>query len=70
MKYIVLEIQKTGDVVTTISTVYDDRPHADASFYTILSVCALSTLDKHGAMIINENGAVVKSEVYERTVQD
>lgn len=70
MKYIVLEIQKTGDVVSTIATVYDDRPHADAAFYSLLAVCALSTLDKHGAMIINENGAVVKSEVYERTVSE
>lgn len=69
MKYIVLEIQKNASgTVSTLATVYDDRPHAEAAFYSLLAVCALSNLQKHGAMLMNENGIVIKSEMYERDV--
>lgn len=67
MKYFVLEIQKSADGnVATLTTTYDDKEHAEAGFYSLLAVCALSSLPKHGAMLITENGAVLKTEIYIR----
>lgn len=69
MKFIVLEIQKNASgTVSTLATGYDDRPHADAGYYSLLAVCALSNLPKHGAMLITEDGEVYKSEMYTRKI--
>ena len=66
MKYIVLEIQKSAQgTVSTLATTYDDKPHADAGYYSLLAVCALSALPKHGALLMNENGIVLKYEMFE-----
>lgn len=71
MKYIVLEIQKSANgAVALLATAYDDKPHADAAFYSLLAVCALSSLPKHGAMLINENGVTLRSETYERAITE
>lgn len=71
MKFIVLEIQKNAsETVSILATAYDDKPHADAAFYSLLAVCALSNLRKHGAMLINENGVTLRSEMYERPVSE
>ena len=65
MKYFVLEIQKTSQgVVSTLTTSYDDEAHAEAAFYSLLAVCALSSLAKHGAMLVTEDGVVCKAEMY------
>ena len=71
MKYIVLEIQKSAQgAVSTLATTYDDKPHADAGYYSLLAVCALSGLPKHGAMLIGENGNTIKSEMYQNGVAE
>ena len=69
MKYFVLEIQKSSQgAVSTLTTAYDDLPHAEAGYYSLLAVCALSNLVKHGAMLITEDGEVIKSEMYNHNV--
>lgn len=69
MKYILMEIQKSSEgVVSTIVSSYDDEPHAEAAFYSLLSVCTLSSLPKHGALLMTEDGVVCKAEMYRREV--
>ena len=71
MKYFVIEIQKSAQgAVATLVTAYDDEPHADAGYYSLLAVCALSNLPKHGAMLITEDGEVYKSEMYTRKITE
>ena len=67
MKYLVLEIQKNAEgAVATLVTAYDDLPHAEAGFYSLLAVCALSSLPKHGAILMDENGVSYEAKMYKR----
>ena len=62
MKYILLEIQKNnaGELSTLITT-YDDKPHANAGFYSLAAVCELSDVPVHSAILMKESGKVVNS---------
>lgn len=65
MKYFVVEIQKNSEgTVSMLHNAYDDLNHAEAAYHSLLAVCALSELPRHGAMIIAENADVLKSEMY------
>ena len=62
---IVLEIQKNKDKVSIISNQYEEINTAENKYHTILAYAAVSDVEVHTAMIINEYGLVVKSEQYE-----
>ena len=63
MKYLVLEIQ-LGDTVSTIISDYDNLNQAESKYHQILTAAAISNIYKHSAMIINEEGRVLKVECY------
>lgn len=63
MKYLVLEIQ-LGDTVSTIISDYDDLNQAESKYHQVLTAAAISNIYKHSAMIINEEGRVLKVECY------
>ena len=67
MKYLLMEIQKNdAGTVSTIVTAYDDLAHAEAGFYSLMSVVVLSSLVKHGAILMDENGVALKAEMCNR----
>ena len=66
MKYLVLEIQTAADgKVSTLITAKDSLNEAMSAFYTILAAAAVSSVPVHAAVLMMNNGAVVKSEVFD-----
>lgn len=69
MLYYVIELQsnKSG---ACIPVVYTDRNQAEAKYHDILKYAAVSDVRKHGAILCNEDGFVIKSEVYNHEVPE
>jgi len=67
MHYLVIEIQTNEGVMSVLNYQYNDLPTAEQQYYLILSSAAVSTLDVHAAMIVDENGFVIKNNSYRHT---
>ncbi len=63
--YIVLEIQDTAVLVNS----YDTRNEAENKYHTILAYAAISTVEKHSAVMITNDGTFIKSESFEHEVE-
>ena len=63
MIFYVIEIQ-TDTTGAIIPFTFTDRDQAEAKYHSLLAVCATSSVAKHGAMLFNEDGFILKSEVY------
>lgn len=61
--YIVLEIQ-TSTTVATLVNAYEDRNQAESKYHQILTAAALSSVPKHSAVLMNDEGQTIKSETY------
>lgn len=64
MVYYVLEIQTNNGAGAVIPFYFTDRDQAESKYHSLLSVAAVSEVDKHGAMLFNEDGFMIKSEIY------
>lgn len=65
--FIVLEIQKNDDNVSVLTNQYEELGTAENKYHTILAYAAVSEVDVHTAVIINEYGLVIKREQYDHT---
>jgi hypothetical protein len=67
--YFVLEIQinETGSI---LPYAFDNRADAEAKYHAILSVAAKSTVPKHSAVLMAENGITLKQESYFHEVEE
>ena len=63
--YIVLEIQKNGDAMAHLVSQHDTLQEAESKFHQVLAAAAVSSVDKHSAVLIEENGALLRTECYE-----
>ena len=61
--YIVLEIQASDTIATTINS-YEDRNTAESRYHQILAAAAMSTVPHHSAVLMNEIGNTIKSDSY------
>lgn len=64
MIFYVIEIQTGTESGAIIPFSFSDRNQAEAKYHSLLAVCATSSVPKHGAMLFNEDGFILKSEVY------
>lgn len=64
--FIVIEIQ-TSDNVATLVNAYDNRPQAESKYHQILTAAAVSTVPKHGAIMLTDEGERLKNECYIHT---
>lgn len=62
--FIVIEIQ-TSEQVTTIVNSYESRDEAESKYHQILMYAAQSGVPKHGAVMMTEEGTLIKRECYE-----
>lgn len=70
MTYIVIELQTNAAGQTAnLVTAYDNLPQAENKFHTILAAAAVSTVPKHAAVILNEDGLIVKQWCYDHTAE-
>ena len=67
--YYVIEFQSdaTGGCLPAS---YTNRADAEEKYHQVLQFAAKSEVRKHGAMIINEDGFVLKSEFYNHTTPE
>lgn len=62
--YYVIEIQTNPNQGSIIPFSYTDRNAAEAKYHELLMYAAGSQVPKHGAMLFNDDGFILKSEVY------
>ena len=67
--FYVIEIQ-TSESGAVIPFVFNNRNDAEAKYHSLLAVASLSSIPKHGAMLFNDDGFVIKSEVYNHVEED
>ena len=70
MVYFVIETQVNDGVGAVIPLAFTDRSQAEAKYHQLLSVAAVSEIDKHGVMLCNEDLFVIKSEVYNHEAEE
>jgi hypothetical protein len=63
--FIVVEVQKSADdKIATLVTSFDERNDAESKYHNILSYAAVSTLPKHGAIILSDDCVPVLYKSY------
>lgn len=62
--YIVMELQTTGKTTATLTNAYTDKNTAYQKYHTILAAAAVSTVEIHTAVIMNEYGIVEARETF------
>lgn len=68
--YIVLEIQKSGDTVSTLVNSYANRNAAEQQYHTVLAAAAVSVMELHSAVLMTEDGISIKHESFEHPMMD
>ena len=66
--YVVLEIQ-AGETISTIVNSYTDRLQAEQAYHQILMAAAVSNIPKHSAIIMDDEGMRINSQVYVHEVE-
>lgn len=69
--YLVIEMQKQANGnLTHLVNSYTDRQTAEQKYHTILSYAAVSTLPIHTAVILSDEGTVIKKEFYKHSTEE
>lgn len=68
--FYVIEIQTTTETGSVIPFAFVNRDEAEAKYHSLLAVAAMSQVPKHGAMLFNDDGFVIKSEVYNHSTEE
>lgn len=69
--YLVVEMQKQSNgMIAQICTSYTDRQIAEQKYHEILSYAAVSSVPIHTAVILSEEGNIIKKEVYRHEVEE
>jgi hypothetical protein len=68
MNYKVIELQTNGETTAHIVTTETDQPHAEQKFHTVMAAAAVSNVDIHACVILNEFGAIVQQGYYSHGV--
>lgn len=61
--FIVIELQITEQVAALVNS-YEDRNEAENKYHEILMYAAKSSMKKHGAVMMKEEGVLIKRECY------
>lgn len=66
--YIVIEIQKNDQVATIVNS-YADRNVAEQKYHQILAAASVSSVQIHSAVMLEEDGRLLKRETYSHPVE-
>lgn len=66
MVYIIIEIQKSnnGTVAIVPPASYTDQQIAEQAYHAALAAAAVSQVDVHSVVMLNDTGARIKGETY------
>lgn len=63
--YLVIEIQKSNDGnLSHLESVHETLPEAEQKYHTVLSFAAVSAIDVHSAVMLDDTGMRIKGETY------
>ena len=63
--FVVLELQRSGESsLATLTDTFVDQDMAEQKYHTILAAAAVSQIGLHSAVMLTEDGRVLKSESY------
>lgn len=69
--YVVIELQKTSPTeIANLVTVHQTSEEAEHKYHTILAAAALSSLEFHAAVMLEEDGRPIKNEWYKHQLND
>lgn len=63
--FLVIELQKNGDQLAHLETVCSTSAEAESKFHAILSAAAVSAVEVHSAVLMDDKGFVYRTEFYE-----
>ena len=66
--YIVTELQTNGETTAVLNYTYTDKNVAYQKYHTILAAAAVSSVEVHTVLIINEFGLIEIRKTFEHTV--
>ena len=68
--WIVVEFQFNGESFGTFGFSFANRNEAESKYHALLSVAAVSTVQRHGAIYFCDDGYIGESCVYDHSVQE
>ena len=68
-KYVVIELQKNGDVMSNIVTAHDTLEDAEYKFHTVAAAAAISSVEKHAVTLLNDDGFPIERTHFEHRVE-
>ena len=68
--YILIEMQTNGDQTVLVpARTYTDRLQAESAYYTTLAAAAVSAVEVHTVVLLDEHGNPIKRDYYERIAE-
>lgn len=67
--FIILELQTTNGQTAHILTTKDTKEEAMSAYHMILAAAAISSVECHTAIVMNEEGRLVARESYRHTTE-
>lgn len=62
--YLVIELQTSGGQLSNLAYAYETQAEAESKFHAILSAAAVSEVEVHSAVILDESGCVLGNGSY------
>lgn len=63
--FVVIELQKNGDQMGNIVTIHDTLQDAQHKFHTVAAAAAISTVEKHSVVLLNDDGFPMERTTFE-----
>ena len=63
--FIVVELQKNGTQMGNIVTSHETLQEAEHKFHTVAAAAAISSIEKHSVVLINDDGFTIERAVFE-----
>lgn len=63
--FFVVEVQNNNGAGATLVTTFTDRNQAESKFHEILKYAAVSSLTKHGAVVMTDDCVTILNKCYE-----
>lgn len=63
--FIVVELQKNGTEMSNIVTAHETLQDAQYKFHTVAAAAAISNVEKHSVVLLNDDGFPVERTTFE-----
>lgn len=67
---IIVEIQKQNETVSCITTTHGSKNEAEQKYHQTLAYAAVSSVDHHSVIMLDDYGTRIKGETYHHIEQE